>query len=585
MSLDGEDVQTLSDAELIAKVILDGFIDYRRKFHAFTVDAKRNFEQADWQAIQAASKQRIELYDEFSATVLDHLNEKFTSDRTAPPSSSIVKSAYLELIKNRPDFELAETVFNTIFRKFYRGVDVNDENAFVTTLVSFPTVDNSSITTRFAVDKDFSSLFKRVLLGYHFSVPFENLDRDIERVVSAFQANQDLSAVEHIEVEVLNTVFYRNKGAYIIGRIFLDAVTLPLAIPILNEVERGLYIDTVIWNENDLSLIFSFTRSYFMVDIEHPSLLINFLQSLLPAKKLSELYSSIGFYKHGKTEFYRGFLASLASTDDQFVIAEGIKGLVMTVFTLPSYQVVFKVIKDKFSPTKKVTRQQVRDSYYFVRTHDRVGRMADTQEFSNFVLPRNRISDELMEELLSVAAASVTIKGDKVILKHLYTERLMIPLNIYIDNAYDEAVYEALEEYGNAIKQLAAANIFPGDMLLKNFGVTRHGRVVFYDYDEISTLLEVNFRKIPPPRYPEDEMASEPWYSVGPMDVFPEEFETFLFHTPRLKKMFAELHGDLYKAEYWQDLQRQIHDNQVVDVFPYRRKKRFERNSWFGSIE
>lgn len=173
---------------------------------------------------------------------------------------------------------------------------------------------------------------------------------------------------------------------------------------------------------------------------------------------------------------------------------------------------------------------------------------------------------------------------DRIIIKHLYTERLMIPLNIYIDNVDETSMREVLEEYGNAIKQLAAANIFPGDMLLKNFGVTRHGRVVFYDYDEICNLTDMNFRNIPAPRYPEDELAAEPWYSVGPRDVFPEELETFLFHTPELKRLFRELHGDLFDVEYWQGLQQRIRDHQVVDVFPYRRKKRFDRDAWYGSM-
>ncbi len=572
-------------ATRIAAIILEGFIDYRQKFHAITLDAKKNFERADWHAIQKASKQRIELYDSFSAGVMARLKSMFASGELATGHWPEVKQRYLELINHRPDFELAETVFNTIFRKFFTDGDVNDDNAFVTTLVTFPPEDDPSITNQYTLETDLADVFRRILGDYQFSVNYENLERDLEQIAHAFESGLDLNRVRKIRVDVLKAVFYRNKGAYIIGRVLLDDTPLPLAISILNDVAKGLYIDTVIWNESDLSLIFSFTRSYFMVDIEHPSLLIKFLQDLLPAKKLSELYSSIGFYKHGKTEFYRGFLQHLKESDDKFVIAEGIKGLVMMVFTLPSYQVVFKIIKDRFSPTKKVTRQQVRDSYYFVRTHDRVGRMADTQEFSNFVLPKARISEELLEELLKVARGSVEIRGDKVIIKHLYTERLMIPLNIYIENVDEEGLRDVLEEYGNAIKQLAAANIFPGDMLLKNFGVTRHGRVVFYDYDEISTLTAVNFRKIPPPRYPEDEMASEPWYSVGPMDVFPEEFETFLFHTPQLKEIFAEMHGDLYEAEYWQGLQEQIRNDYVVDVFPYRRKQRFDRNAWFSTLQ
>ena len=108
--------------------------------------------------------------------------------------------------------------------------------------------------------------------------------------------------------------------------------------------------------------------------------------------------------------------------------------------------------------------------------------------------------------------------------------------------------------------------------LLKNFGVTRHGRVVFYDYDEICFLTEANFRHIPAPRTPEDEMASEPWYSIGPLDVFPEEFPPFLFADAGQRKLFDELHGELYNADYWKGLQDAIRAGKVIDVFPYRRR-------------
>ncbi|MEM1229453.1 MAG: bifunctional isocitrate dehydrogenase kinase/phosphatase [Pseudomonadota bacterium] len=305
---------------------------------------------------------------------------------------------------------------------------------------------------------------------------------------------------------------------------------------------------------------------------------MDFLKELLPNKKRSELYSAIGLHKHGKTVFYRGFIEHLTRSEDLFVTAPGIKGMVMAVFSLPSYQVVFKIIKDQFAPQKNITAAQVKEKYAIVKTHDRVGRMADTQEFHNFVLPRRRFEAQLLEELLSVAGSTVSVTGDDVLISHLYIERQMTPLNLYIEDASDSELRNALDEYGNAIKQLAAANIFPGDMLLKNFGVTRHGRVVFYDYDEISYLTEVNFRTIPEPQTPEQEMASEPWYSVAPNDVFPEEFRKFLFGRRKIKAQFEAMHGEMFDAGYWQTLQQDIEAGAIKDVFPYRRKRRFLAN-------
>jgi isocitrate dehydrogenase kinase/phosphatase len=314
-----------------------------------------------------------------------------------------------------------------------------------------------------------------------------------------------------------------------------------------------------------------------MVQTDAPSTLVEFIQSLIPLKDSAEIYNSIGFNKHGKTEFYRHFTKHLQQSSDKFILAPGIKGMVMSVFTLPSYNVVFKLIKDNFDPPKQSTKTQVKEKYKLVSRHDRVGRLADTHEFENFVFEKSRFSDELLEELLKVAPSIIQIEGDKVTIQHLYIERRMIPLNIYLQKASLAEAREAVEEYGNAIKQLAAANIFPGDMLLKNFGVTRHRRVIFYDYDEICFLTDCNFRTIPEPRTYEEEMSSEPWYHVGVNDIFPEEFRSFLIGRIEVRDIFFEIHAEIFEPKFWQNLQKRIREGEVLDVFPYRQKSRLKK--------
>ncbi|MEY2909628.1 MAG: hypothetical protein RLZZ602_2151, partial [Pseudomonadota bacterium] len=283
---------------------------------------------------------------------------------------------------------------------------------------------------------------------------------------------------------------------------------------------------------------------------------------------------------HGKTYYYRCAYRHMRSTSDQFIVAPGIKGMVMTVFTLPSYEFVFKIIKDRFTPPKEVTHQLVKDKYQLVKRWDRAGRMADTQEFTNLVFERARFSEELMEELYQTCPSQVEISGTALIIKHCYVERRMTPLNLYLQDASDDEVDAVMNDYGKSIKELAAANIFPGDMLLKNFGVTRHGRVVFYDYDEIQPLLECNFRKIPPPRDEYEEMSGQPWYSVGPNDVFPEEFRLFFSGNQRARRAFDAQHSDLYQASFWTDLQARIRSGYVEDFFPYPKNSRFSRSEF-----
>lgn len=565
--------------ERVASLILEGFDAYRRKFRRVTRGARKRFEAADWNGMQDASRERIELYDRSTIAILAALAEVGAKQKIPLDGWREVKRHYETLIRRRKDFDLARTVYNTVFRKTLGGEHLADTYAFVSEPDAPGPHFNVMLSRHYGASVNLSDLFRRMLLDTGLDLPFADLEGDVALMVAAMKSAIPLLRMPiETSFDMLKALFFRNKGVYLIGRMFAGEHVFPVAIPIHNQ-DGALYVDTIIWNEDDLSIIFSFTRSYFMVDTDYPNEMVNFLHELLPQKKRWELYTSIGFYKHGKTEFYRGFLRHLDESDDAFVIADGVKGMVMAVFTLPSYQIVFKVIRDRFSPIKKVTRAQVRDAYYFVKTHDRVGRMADTQEFSWFVFPRARFADSLLRELQEVCASSIRVTDEHVVIRHLYTERLMTPLNLFVEQAGEFDLRQVLDEYGNAIKQLAAANIFPGDMLLKNFGVTRHHRVVFYDYDEICYLTEVNFRRIPPPRYPEDEMSAEPWYSVGPHDVFPEEFETFLFNSPKLRALFQELHGDLYTVEYWRDVQARISEGQVMDVFPYRRRRRFRRSA------
>ena len=561
----------------IARTILEGFDDYREHFRQITDGARERFEKAQWQQGQAASAARINLYEEKVSEVTARLRENFAEavllDIDAWP---LVKSAYIGLIDLRFDDELSETWYNSIFCGLFSHDLISDGCMFVHTTRPSLRRARAAQTRIYTPVGRISDMLGQIFADYSFSEPYADLSADLRRIEAQLRENLPdwVCKDPDLKVELFSSVLYRNKGAYLVGRIYTHDEQWPLVIPLLHREGQGIQIDALITDEADVSIIFSFTRSYFMVDVPVPAEFIGFLKRILPGKHIAELYTSIGFYKHGKSEFYRALINHLATTDDQFIMAPGVRGMVMSVFTLPGFNTVFKIIKDRFSPSKNVNRATVIEKYRLVKSVDRVGRMADTQEFADFRFPLSKFEPECLAELLDVAAGTVEVEGDTVLIRHCWTERRMTPLNLYLDNANPAQEREALEDYGLAIKQLAAANIFPGDMLLKNFGVTRHGRVVFYDYDEICYLTEANFRHIPAPRTPEDEMASEPWYSIGPLDVFPEEFPPFLFADAGQRKLFNELHGELYNADYWKGLQDAIRAGKVIDVFPYRRKER-----------
>lgn len=578
------------DAQQIAEKILHRFANYREQFQTITAAAKLRFEKADWHQIQVSGAARIDLFQTTTAKTAAEVVEQ--AGMTASDSSVWlgVKACYQNLIVERTDFELAETFYNSIYCKVFNYRNLLDSHMFIRSSQEGREINSGDKVIRcYSMVKGLVSLLGSLMDDFTFNIPWENRRRDIRNLVHYVRRNlpADIEGDMGATVDVIKSVFYRNKAAYIVGRVRFGHNQIPFVLPVLHNEKTGrdaaVYIDTAISDVDDVSIIFSFTRSYFFVDVNVPSEFIRFLHSLIPMKSKSELYTSIGFYKHGKAEFYRSFSDHLNASEDNFVAAPGIKGMVMTVFTLPSFPVVFKVIKDRFSSSKNITRATVKDRYRLVKRHDRVGRMADTQEFMNFVFPLERFSEELLVELKRVAGSSLVIDDKQVLIRHLWTERRMTPLNLYIDEALsrkDEyALFHAINEYGKAIKQLAAANIFAGDMLFKNFGVTRHGRVVFYDYDEIVYLTECNFRQIPEPLYPEQELAGEPWYSVGQNDVFPEEFNILTACNSIVRKIFNELHGDLLGLDFWREMQQLAQDGEIVDVFPYRKVKRFPRSN------
>lgn len=575
------DLQYHQYALKAAKMLIRAFDDYRFDFQQVANDGKKRFEEERWADAQLASAERINKYENTVIDLIVQLKAKIPDEFLFIKDFWCdIKNIYEELISKRLDDELAETWFNSVFCDVVGKAHIDNETTFMLAHKRRKKPASGINITKFynLQANGITGTIGKILSDYDFSIPFEDINRDVSLINMRLVAklSECVSIDANTYIEMLTSVFYRNKGAYLIGRIMNGTEFIPFVVALLHKEGGGIYVDTLLTEINDVSVLFSFTRSYFMVDVPIPSEFVDFLTQLLPHKRLAEIYASIGFYKHGKTLFVRDLLYHLATSDDKFVVAEGVKGMVMAVITLPNFEMVFKIVKDKFAPAKEVNHRQVRDKYRLVKRHDRAGRMADTQEFWDFKFKKDKFTQEALNELLTKASGNVEVDGDFVLIKHMWVQRYMTPLNLFIEQASKEEVEEIIYDYGNALKQLAISNIFAGDMLLKNFGVTRQDRVVFYDYDEISYLTEMNFRKIPPPRFPEDEMASEPWYAVGPKDVFPEEFPVFLFADVRLRRMFNKMHGDLFKAEYWQGVQEQINEGVVIDLFPYGSKHRFK---------
>jgi isocitrate dehydrogenase kinase/phosphatase len=581
----------------IARAMLDGFNRHYRLFRAESQRAKHRFETADWHGQQRAQRERIEFYDLRVKEAVSRLEKEFKAGDQQMEIWQQVKLHYIGLLIDHHQPELAETFFNSVTTKILHRTYFQNDFIFVRPAVSTEYIENDEPAAQPTYRAYYPTLdtlgenIVRAIENFCLLTPFEDLPRDASLVITAFEKRlKDVRVRANFQIQVLSSLFFRNKGAYIIGKIINGFNEVPFALPILHAKEgHKLIIDAALFGEDDLLMLFSFARAYFLVDMEIPSAYVQFLRSLMLRKPRAEIYNALGLAKQGKTLFYRDFLYHLRHSSDKFRIAPGIKGMVMLVFDLPSFPYVFKLIKDYYPPPKDTTREQIKGKYLLVKQHDRVGRMADTLEYSEVAFPRIRFEEELIEEIKKFAPSQLEISDrdddgqEEVIIKHLYIERRMIPLNIYLQEAFDlkddpraqAQIERVVVEYGNAIKDLVRANIFPGDMLWKNFGVTRHGKVVFYDYDEIEYITDCNFRRVPAPRHEEDEMSGEVWYSVAKNDVFPETFAPFLLGNDVVRKVFMQHHADLLDAAFWQSHKDHIKAGHVHDVFPYDREKRF----------
>jgi isocitrate dehydrogenase kinase/phosphatase len=566
----------------IAHALLEGFDKHYRLFRQSSREAKRRFEAADWPAVRAAHAERIQYYDDRVRETVERLQRDYDASNLPEALWQEIKLQYVGLLTNHKQPELAETFFNTVSCKLLHRNYYHNDFIFVRPAVSTEYLEGDPPAYRsyYPLKDGMRTVLRQIIADFDLRLPFADLHRDLRYVLRALRekVQAPLRLEANHQLQVLSSMFFRNQRGYVIGKIINGGSEQPFAIPVVHEASgKGLCLDAILLEVRQIAPLFAFNRAYLMVDMEVPSAYVDFLSSMLPGKPKAELYTALGLQKHGKTLFYRDFLHHLKHSTDDFVAAPGIRGLVMIVFTLPSYPYVFKVIRDNISPIKNIDHQTVKEKYMLVKRHDRVGRMADTLEYTDVAFPRNRFTPELIEELKREVPSLYEEDGDSIVVKHLYIERRMMPLNLYLDVADAAQAAEAVRDYGRAIKELASVNIFPGDMLFKNFGVTRGGRVVFYDYDEISYMTEIQFRHIPPARTPEDELSAEPWYPVGPNDVFPEEFGPFLLSGEKVRRHFLAHHGDLLSPDYWNGVKARVACGEVADVFPYPDSLRFAR--------
>ncbi len=563
---------TIDDADRMADGVVDAFQSYNQEFREITRRAKATFESRDWRTARQDAVARIELYDMHVRMAVEDLSRRLGDGALDKTQWSAIKRRYAHRIRDFPDTAFFKTFFSSVTRRLFRTIGVDPDIEFTAFDVAPP--DHEPPTRELRRYRNRGAvrlLIDQLLSDLAFNVAYRDRDRTVRFVAAEIEAYcSSLGPGRRVlSIDMLTAVFYRSTRAFLVGRIEGSDFVAPLLIALRN-TDEGIVADTVILTENEASMIFGYTRSYFHADIDNVAATVAFLRSFLPGKKpLAEIYTVLGRAKQGKTERYRAFFAHLESSSDLFVHALGDKGMVMEVFTLPSAEIVFKIIRDRFAYPKTMGRKDVMQKYELVFKHDRAGRLVDAQEFKRLRFPLNRFEQTLLDNLLDGCANTCRIEGDNLVVEHCYVERRLTPLNLFLEDASEADARSAAIEYGQAIRDLAMSNIFAGDLLLKNFGVSRHGRVIFYDYDELCLVTECNFRRLPEPRDDMDEMRAGAWFYVGPNDVFPEQFIEFLGFREPAKQAFLAFHGDLLNPEFWSRLKRRFEQGEVIDVLPY----------------
>jgi len=566
----------------VALNIANNYDQLLSDFNEITLCAKEYFEQRKYQELFSKQQARYRLYGKSVNTVLDKTQELLNNNIDNIDFWKAIKKEYSIVIKEKPHKLNSETFYNSITRKVFVDKSFNSDYEYFdyTDYKPMPKYDSEVFSviecSHFSV-----VAIKQILQYFKFDIPFENIDRDAQRIFDEMATTiiHQKSNLFLDRIEVLKPVFYRNRGAFIVGRIFYKNWSMPIVIPLLNE-SNGIFVDSVIYIPAEISIIFSFTRASFFVHTKYPAQLIDYLKAMLTHKTVGELYDSIGYYRHGKTILYRDLMNYIHNHEDKFIIAPGIKGMVMAVFTLKYYNFVFKIIRDKFEAPKNCTRDFVVKKYEEVEINDRVGRMAYAHLFENLEFPRNLFTHELVKELTDSCKDTVEFKGDKVIIKHVYLERRMTPLNMYLSDTNHSPIdlCRVVLDYGFCVKELAAANIFPGDLLLKNFGVTRHGRVIFYDYDEIAKVTDCRFRRIPVQTDDDDIRGNHEMITAEANDIFPEEFKAFMAPDGPIGEIFLAEHNEIFDPKYWRDIQKRITAGENLSFYAYDQYKRFKSN-------
>jgi isocitrate dehydrogenase kinase/phosphatase len=376
---------------------------------------------------------------------------------------------------------------------------------------------------------------------------------------------------------MLRPVFYRDREAYLVGELMSRGRKLPVVLALRNE-ETGIRVDAVLTGKEDMrNILFISTRSTFHVHTDDYREVLSFLDALAPERGHPAMCAVLGFTHPARVALNQRLQRHLRESGERFSRTPGREGTAMVVFAPPSFPYVFKVIRDFSSKAGWTGRARIMDLYRWVHEINRGRLMLDAWLYRNLDFPRRHFDDGVLQELLVSAPNSVRIEGDRIILKHVYAQRRVQPLNQFFEESRDRALREgAIDALGTFIKDLAGMGLFIGDCygLTANTGLTHGSNVALFDFDDLGPLSRFRFRSTPQLPTEKDEFlwnteVDGAWFAVDEFDVLVDEWERYLGVPPDLRDYFRRRHGDLFTTDYWTGVQRRVAAGEFHYVVPY----------------
>lgn len=577
-----------------AAIILRAHRGYLAEFDAITAQARETFESRDWGRGARNADHRAGIY----RTALDRtwrdVQRQFGDRALDREFWLAAREIYLERVFRDYDSDLALSFFYSTMRIAFGAKDVpveyDDDGLAARSHVwnPRPVWDVYS-----ASERELPQSIRTLLARQGFRTPLAGIENAAEvaaeRLLRAWQREIDDGKARDPhprQLQMLKPVFFRDQEAYLAGKLRASHGELPVVFALRND-DRGITLDAVLTGKEDMrNILFISTRSTFHVRTDEYREVLAFLDTLAPERGHPAMCAVLGFTHPARVALNQALRRHLRETGERFAQVPGRTGMAMVVFAPPGFPYVFKVIRDHSPKPGWTGRGRVMDLYRWVHEMNRGRLMLDAWMYRNLHFPRRLFEDNIARELLRSAPHSVLLDGDTLVLRHVYAQRRVRPLNTFFDEVRDGALrVRAVDALGTFIKDLAAMGFFMGDCygLPFNTGLTHGFNVALFDFDDLGPLERYRFRETPPPPGEQDELlwnseVDGAWFSMAENDVLVDEWERFLGVPPELREYFRQRHGSLFTTEYWRDVQRRVAGGELHYVLPYPAERRLARS-------